>query len=71
MLACITAVTFASCKWDGEIKEPKIKGDLMTEAEVDAWVEDYEAKAEDFIPCDVKIYHSKEYPSNVEFRILK
>jgi len=47
MLACITAVTFASCKWDGEIKEPKIKGDLMTEAEVDAWVEDYKAKAED------------------------
>lgn len=31
----------------------------------------YEAKAEDFIPCDVKIYHSKEYPSSIEFRILK
>lgn len=31
----------------------------------------YEATAKDFIPCDVKIYHSEEYPSNIQFRILK
>ncbi len=31
----------------------------------------YNAKSEDFLPCDVKIYHSKEYPSNVKFYILK
>jgi putative CocE/NonD family hydrolase len=31
----------------------------------------YEAKDEDYLPCDVKIYHSAEYPSSVTLRIME
>lgn len=31
----------------------------------------YEAKAEDFVSCDVKIYHSAEYPSNITLRVME
>jgi len=47
MLLAVTALfAFSSCKWNGKIREPRIKGDLMTEAEVEAWFADYEKKAE-------------------------
>lgn len=31
----------------------------------------YKAEKADFVPCDVKIYHSIEYPSNITLRIMK
>ena len=31
----------------------------------------YEAKDEDYLPCDVKIYHSVEYPSSITLRIME
>ena len=31
----------------------------------------YEAKDEDYLPCDVKIYHSAEYPSSVTLRVME
>ena len=35
------------------------------------YVNIYTATRKDFVPCDIQLHHSKEYPSNIQFRIMQ
>ena len=45
-LLCVTLFGFFACDDEQKTKEPKIKGELMTEQEAKAWLDGYESRAE-------------------------
>lgn len=34
------------------------------------FIDIYNAKSDDFVPCEVKIYHDNEHPSSISFRVM-